>query len=73
MSTASCGPTHFACDCTLERMARLELEQANALAALRLLYSEQVDYITINHLGDPHRNVSMQLARDVLGKKKRGE
>ncbi len=34
--------------------------------ALKILYEEQVDYITINHPGDPHHNRSMQLARDAL-------
>lgn len=36
------------------------------LNALELLYLENVDYITINHLGDPHHNKSMQMARDAL-------
>jgi len=36
------------------------------VAALRMLYEEQVDYITLNHLGDPHHNQSMQMARAAL-------
>lgn len=34
--------------------------------ALLMLYEETKDYITINHLGDPHHNRSMQLARAAL-------
>jgi hypothetical protein len=36
------------------------------LEALQMLYAEQVDYITLNHLGDPHHNQSMKLARAAL-------
>ena len=35
-------------------------------AALRCLYDETADYITINHLGPVHHNRSMQMARDAL-------
>ena len=35
---------------------------------LVLLYNENVDYIEINNLGDPHHNESMKRARDVLAK-----
>jgi len=38
----------------------------NLLSSLRMLYEEQVDYITLNHLGDPHHNQSMQMARAAL-------
>jgi len=34
--------------------------------ALRMLYDEQVEYITVNNLGDPHHNLSMCLARVAL-------
>lgn len=34
--------------------------------ALYDLYLETIDYITINHLGDPHHNRSMKQARDAL-------
>ena len=42
-----------------ERISELE-------RALRTLYEETADYIRIDHLGDVHHNVSMQLARDAL-------
>lgn len=32
-----------------------------------LLYLENVDYIKLNNLGDPHHNNSMQRARDIIG------
>jgi hypothetical protein len=35
-------------------------------AALRILYEEQISYIKLNHLGNPHHNLSMKLARDAL-------
>lgn len=34
--------------------------------ALKILYEETADYITINNLGDVHHNRSMQGARDAL-------
>ncbi len=37
-----------------------------ALEALKALYDDTAEYITINHLGDVHHNQSMRLARDVL-------
>ena len=36
--------------------------------ALKILHDETVEYITINHLGDPHHNQSMKLAREALKK-----
>ena len=36
--------------------------------ALLILYNETKDYITINHLGDPHQNQSMRLARNALAR-----
>lgn len=43
-----------------------EADRARLREALRMLYNEQVDYINLNHLGDPHHNRSMQLARAAL-------
>lgn len=40
--------------------------------ALKILYEETADYITVNNLGDVHHNRSMQLARAALSKA-RGE
>lgn len=42
-----------------EQIARLK-------EALEALYLEQVDYIKINSLGDPHHNQSMKRAREAL-------
>ena len=33
---------------------------------LRVLYEENLDYITRNNLGDPHHNGSMKMARFAL-------
>jgi len=39
-----------------------------AKEALKLLYDETADYITINKLGPVHHNRSMQMARDALAR-----
>lgn len=36
------------------------------LRALRMLYTEQADYIRVNKLGDVHHNAGMKAARAVL-------
>lgn len=46
--------------------AQLERQVAQMREALTMLYEETKDYIIINHLGDPHHNRSMQLARAAL-------
>lgn len=38
--------------------------------ALKQLYEETADYITVNHLGDIHHNKSMLDARDAIEKYK---
>lgn len=45
-----------------------ELRAANdrLRLALQTLYDETADYITVNHLGDVHHNLSMQIAHDTL-------
>jgi hypothetical protein len=53
------------------RLYEAALDKADAeiegfRCALSMLYAEQVDYITLNHLGDPHHNQSMKLARAAL-------
>ena len=45
---------------------QINLEVQQLREALELLYLEQVDYITRNHLGDPHANHSMRMARAAL-------
>lgn len=54
-------------DCPI-RTANAQLMAAapDLLEALQILYAEQVDYIKLNHLGDPHHNRSMQLAREAI-------
>ena len=42
--------------------AKLELYET----ALRLLYNETAEYISINNLGNVHHNAAMQKARDAL-------
>lgn len=44
-----------------------EYQRDELRAALKTLYLEQVDYITRNHLGDPHHNQSMKVARSLVG------
>ena len=45
----------------------LEWEDVGALVeAARMLYAETIDYITINHLGDPHHNQSMKQMKAAL-------
>ena len=51
--------THAALIRQARRAEKLEL-------ALRRLYEETADYITINNLGDIHHNQSMRLAREAL-------
>ena len=34
--------------------------------ALKLLHDNTAEYITINHLGQPHQNQDMRMARDAL-------
>lgn len=46
-------------------------ETKKMLTALQTLYAENVDYVTLNNLGDPHHNQSMKNARDVLSDAKR--
>jgi len=50
-----------------EQKARIETF-VEMYYALKILYWENVDYIRINNLGDPHHNESMKKARDVLAK-----
>ena len=38
----------------------------NLQEALKMLHDETEDYIKINHLGDPHHNQSMKLAKQAL-------
>jgi hypothetical protein len=58
------------CDC-VEKAVKIVRSVNNfdtLLAALRLLHDETADYITINNLGDPHHNRSMQMARDAIAR-----
>lgn len=50
---------------------RKELKEL--VEALRVLYEETAEYITINHLGDVHHNRSMQMARDILARVKEAQ
>lgn len=50
--------------------AQLIAAAPEMLAALEGLYSETVSYITVNHLGDPHHNQTMKLARAAIAKAK---
>ena len=38
------------------------------VGAAKMLHDETADYVTLNKLGDPHHNRSMQLTRDALSK-----
>lgn len=49
-----------------EKIESLESRLKLATEALKMLYEETVDYITINNLGDPHHNQSMRLAAEAL-------
>ena len=51
-----------------EANARLIAAAPDLLEALQMLYDETADYITLNHLGDPHHNQSMKLARAAIKK-----
>lgn len=46
--------------------ARLIAAAPDLYEALQMLHDETADYIRLNHLGDPHHNQSMQLARAAL-------
>jgi len=50
----------------LLQIGELRAENVRLAEALKMLYEETVDYIQLNHLGDPHHNRSMQLARAAL-------
>lgn len=49
-----------------EANARLIAAAPDLYEALQMLHDETADYIRLNHLGDPHHNQSMQLARAAL-------
>lgn len=57
--------SHMAQEAIPELRSLLKRHEEMRLA-LEILYEETKDYITINHLGDPHHNRSMQLAREAL-------
>ena len=46
--------------------AQICVERDRCRAALQMLYDETKNYVEINHLGDPHHNQSMKLARAAL-------
>jgi len=47
---------------------RLITAAPDLLEALKVLYDETKSYIEVNHLGDPHHNQSMKLARAAIAK-----
>lgn len=49
-----------------KKRVKLWARYEQAIDALRLLYTENADYIRLNHLGRVHHNVSMQRARAAL-------
>ncbi|MCP1173762.1 hypothetical protein [Ralstonia chuxiongensis] len=63
--------------CLSNEAAAIKLAERDNLVgelveALQMIYLEQIDYITLNNLGDPHHNQSMQMARAALAKAREG-
>ena len=66
---AEYGPEQRIAVVTADFARRLEAERDALREALQMLYDETVDYLTLNHLGDPHHNQSMKLAHAALSRK----
>lgn len=65
-------PLHFCITCGQPVDPGSEEVAAEVLAALKGLHDATVDYIQINHLGDPHHNQVMKAARAAIAKAEGG-
>lgn len=48
------------------KVKKLEEQRTKLFIALTILYEENKNYIEANHLGDPHHNMSMKLAKEAI-------